>query len=81
MFEDILVGRNKPKSIHWDFDKYENDGAYCPVCGSKNVKVIRDQLLSDHMEKDVQCNDCGMMWREMWNKDIELELEGLQLDV
>jgi hypothetical protein len=82
VYDDIIgKGKTKPKSIHWDFSEYEENGAYCPVCGSTDVRIIREQLLSDHMEKDVQCDGCGMLWREIWNKDIELELEGLALDV
>jgi formate dehydrogenase maturation protein FdhE len=79
-FEDIINKKVQPKKINWDMTKYEKDGAYCPNCGSQGISVIRDQLLSDHVEKDVRCNSCGMEWREVWNKDIELELEELQID-
>jgi formate dehydrogenase maturation protein FdhE len=80
VFDDIIDIKKSGGGTHWDFSKYEEDGAYCPVCGSKNVKIIREQLLSDHMEKDIRCNKCNMEWREIWNKDIELELESLVLD-
>lgn len=79
LFEDIL-SQPKPKRIVWDIKKYETDGAYCPGCGSKKFTIVKDQLLSDHMQKDIRCQDCGTEWQEIWDKDIELDLKELRIN-
>jgi RNA polymerase subunit RPABC4/transcription elongation factor Spt4 len=67
MFEDII--KEKSKKLKWDFDKYGKK-AYCPVCGSEDLTTIREQLLSDRLEKDIRCNFCSTEWREEW-KDFK----------
>ena len=76
MFEDLI--KKKPKSINWDFDKYEVS-PYCPVCGSEDLTILREQLLSNKLEKDIRCNHCGMEWREEWDKNIDLTLKEVSI--
>ena len=83
MYEDILGPKKKkikPIRVKWDLSVYE-DCPYCPNCGSVSLTVIRDHLCKDSLEKDMRCNSCGCEWQEIWNKDIELQLKELKLDV
>jgi hypothetical protein len=75
MYDDIL---KKNGSLDWDFEQYEKK-PYCPVCGSEYLTIIREQLLSDRLEKDIRCTMCGTEWRETWNKDIELSLREVSI--
>ena len=82
MYDDLLgpkkkAPKKKPDRIKWDLSEYE-EKAYCYNCGSEDFTVVDDRLKSDRMEKDILCNDCGCEWKEVWNKDIELELEELE---
>jgi formate dehydrogenase maturation protein FdhE len=72
MYDDLIKG--KSKSIIWDFEQYEKK-AYCPSCGSTDVTAIRDHLSSQTLTKDIKCNFCSQQWKEVWNKNIELELK------
>lgn len=82
MYDDLL-GPNKKtpqkaKRVFWDIDEYL-EAAYCYNCGSHAVSVIRDQLHSNYMEKDVRCDTCGCEWQEIWDKDIDLTLRELRM--
>jgi hypothetical protein len=81
MFEDLIDQNQKPKNkVSWDIDKYEKK-AYCYICGSTKVTVLRDHLTSKTLEKDVQCDQCGAMWREIWDKDIKLGIKKVTTDL
>lgn len=83
MYDDLLGKRNdkkipKPKQIKWDIAVYE-DQAYCYNCGGQDFTILNDKLTGDYLEKEVQCNACFAEWKEVWTKDIELELKELLL--
>jgi hypothetical protein len=79
MYDDILGEekeneKEKENSINWDFSKYV-DEAYCYKCGSTNIETLKDKLTKDLLIRKVRCKTCYTEWKEVWNKDIDLELE------
>ena len=86
MYDDLLGKRNKKEEkpivkkggsgFKWDFAKYQNE-AYCGRCGSTNLTTLNDVLKNNKLVKTIECNTCFCKWNEIWNKDIDLELESL----
>jgi len=82
MFEDLIKDQNRQarNKVSWDIDKYEKK-AYCYVCGSTKVTILRDYLTGKTLEKDIQCNNCGVIWKEVWDKNIKLGLKEVKTDL
>ena len=77
MFEDIIDKKVITGGFHWDIDKYIKN-PYCPTCGSESVVTIRDHLTGDQLINDKKCKDCGVEWKEIYNKSVDLEsLQGV----
>lgn len=83
MYDDLLGSKKKHpqlKRVKWDITIYE-DQAYCYNCGGIDFTYTNDCLTGDFLERDVQCNACFAEWKEVWNKDIDLELKELLINV
>lgn len=52
----------------------ENDGAYCPYCGSSNITYVRSDDYDDTRQL-ILCEDCASTWYEIY-KLVGYELDG-----
>lgn len=70
---DARVSEDLKKNLQRD--RYlDSGGNKCPICSSKNIMCLENvQVDSDSAWQEVECHDCGGLWRDIYRLiDVEI---------